>query len=104
LPQQLDNLAIEALDISSITLVISDANIKNNVATSISHIYIHNKPITKTLHHAVNITSTEAELFAIRCSINQATYHNEISKIIVITNFIYAARKIFDSSLHPFQK
>jgi len=39
---------------------------------SIFHIYIHNKPIVKTLHYAVNITSMEAELFAIRCGINQA--------------------------------
>ena len=25
----------------------------------------HNRPVIKILHHAVNITSTEAELFAI---------------------------------------
>jgi len=102
--QQLDDLAIEASDISSIALIVSDTSIKNNVTTSILHIYIHNKLITKMLHHTVNVTSTEVELFAIRCSINQATCNNEISKIIVITDSIHTARKIFDSLLHPFQK
>ena len=68
--QQLDNLAIKSLSIPSHTLIIMDASVKNNSATSISHTHIHNKPVTKTLHHTVNITSTEVELFAIRCSIN----------------------------------
>ena len=54
------------------TLVITDVSIKNNVATSIAHIYIHNRPVIKTLHHTVNVNSMEAKLFAIRCSINQA--------------------------------
>jgi len=57
-----------------------DASIKNNITTSISYVHIHNKPITKTLHHTVNVMSTEAELFAIRCSINQATNSASISK------------------------
>ena len=48
--------------------------------------------------------STGAELIAIRYSINQATNHDFISTIIVITDSIYAAKKIFDLSSHPFQK
>ena len=68
--QQLDEIAIKFSNSSSSALVITDASIKNNIATSISHVHIHNRLITKTLHHTVNITSTEAELFAIRCSIN----------------------------------
>jgi len=71
--------------------------------TSIAHIHIHDKPIIKTIHHTVNVTSTEAELFAIRYDINQVTTISGISKIIVITDSIHAARRIFDSSLHPFQ-
>jgi len=81
------------LSIPSYTLIITDASIKNNIATSISHTHIHNKPVTKTLHHVVNVISTEAELFAIRCSINQATKTNDISKIIVITDSIHTAKK-----------
>ena len=57
----------------------------------------------KMLHHATNVTSTEAKLFAIRCRINQATNTNNISRIIVITDSLYVAKKIFDLSLHPFQ-
>jgi len=80
-----------------------NASIKNNIATSISHVHIHNQPLTKTLHHAVNITSAEVELFAIRCSINQATNSTGIFKIIIITDSIHVARKIFDSSSYSLQ-
>jgi len=96
-------LAFESLSIPSRVLIITDASIKNNIATSILHTHIHNRPVTKTLHHAVNITSIEAELFAIRCGINQATNYNDISKIIIVTDSIHAARKIFDPSLYPYQ-
>jgi len=97
-------LALESSSTPSNALVITDTNVKSNVATSILHIYIHNKPIVKTLHYTVNITSTETELFAIRCSINQATNLNNISKIIIVTNSIHTARKIFNSASHLFQK
>ena len=68
--------------------------------TSIVHIYSHSNPIKKTLHYAIDITSSEAELFAIRCSINQAIQFPEISCIIVITDLIYVAHWIFDLSIH----
>jgi len=71
---------------------------------SITHIHVRDKPITKTLHHALNVMSTEAELFAIRCGINQATINSEISKIIVVTDSIHVAKRIFNPSSHPFQK
>ena len=50
------------------------------------------------------ITSTEAELFVIRCSINQACSNKAINKIIVVTDSIHTVKKIFDSSSHPFQR
>ena len=83
--------------------MVTDASIKNNCATSISHIHLVNSPLTKTIHHALFVTSTEAELFAIRCSINQACSKDNISKIIVVTDSIHAAKKIFDSNSHPYQ-
>ena len=43
------------------------------------------------------------ELFAIRCSINQACIKENVLKIIVVTNSIHAVKKIFNSKLHPFQ-
>jgi len=100
---QLDNMTIESSSNPSHALVITDASIKNNIDTSIFHIHIQDKPIIKTLYHAINITSTKAELFTIRCSVNQATNSSGISKIIVIIDSIHAAKKIFDTLLHPFQ-
>jgi len=84
-------------------LIITDASIKKDIATSISHVHIENRLLTKTVHHALFVTSTEVELFAIRCGINQACSNEIVSKIIIVTDFIYAARKIFDSNSHPFQ-
>ena len=43
-------------------LVIMDASIKNNIATSISHIHSANRPLIKTVHHASFVMSTEAKL------------------------------------------
>ena len=54
------------------TIIVSDMSIKNNVVTLIAHIYSYNLPVIKMIHYATNIISTEAELFAIRCGINQA--------------------------------
>jgi len=48
-------MTIKSSNNLSHTLVIMDASIKNNIATSISHIYIQDKPITKTLYHAVKV-------------------------------------------------
>ena len=51
-------------------VIVSDASIKNQVATLIAHIHIYDNPIIKTLHHAVNDIFTKAKLSAIRYSIN----------------------------------
>jgi len=67
---QLDELALESSSSPSTTIIISDASIKNDVATSILHMHTYNRPIIKMIYHAVHVTSTEAELFAIRYSIN----------------------------------
>ena len=99
----LNNISLISSMDPSYTLIISNASIKNNIATSIVYIHIHNKPVIKTLHHAVNITSIEAKLFTIRCGINQATNLPSIKKIIIIMDSIHVARGIFDSSSHPFQ-
>ena len=69
--QNLDKMVLESSFSPSIAIIASDVSIKNLVAISIVHIYTHDKPIIKTIHYAVNVTSTEAELFAIRCGINQ---------------------------------
>jgi len=101
--QALDNIALTSSLDSSMTLVVVNASIKNQVTTSISHVHVYNKQIIKMIHHTVNVTTTEAELFAIRCSINQAINLQSIRKIIVIMDSIHSTRKIFNYSLHPFQ-
>ena len=84
-------------------IIVTDASIKNNIATSISHVHLANHPLTKTVHHTAFVTSTEAELFMIRCGINQTCIKENVSKIIVITNSIHAAKKIFDTASHSYQ-
>ena len=100
---QLDNIVLESSSFPSTTIIVFDVSIKNNVATSISHIYINNKPLTKMIHHVVYVTSTKAELFAIRCGINQATNFDNVFKIIVVTNSIHTAKKNFELSIHSYQ-
>ena len=100
--QKLDNLAIELSESLIFALVITNASIKNNIAMSITHIHIYDHLITKTLYHAMNVTSTEAKLFAIRCGINQAINTNNISKVKVITDSLHLVKKIFDLFLHSY--
>jgi len=78
-------------------------SIKNQVATSIAHIHVSNNPIIKTLYYAVNVTSTKAELFAIRCGINQATQIDNLYHIINIMDLIHAVKRIFDLLVHSYQ-
>ena len=40
--------------------------------------------IAKTIHYAINIISTKAELFTIRCRINQAIQVSNASYIIIV--------------------
>jgi len=44
-----------------------------------------------------------AELFTIRCRIDQAIKLQDASKIIVITDAISIAKHIFNSSIYPYQ-
>ena len=64
--------------------------------------YAHDSLVIKTIYYIVNVMFTEAELFAIRYEINQATHIPNINQIAVITYFIYTTKRIFDSSLHPY--
>ena len=87
----------------SSSIIISNTSIKNYVATSILYIYLHNKPVIKMIYRAVNITTTEAKLFTIWCSINQVVGITNINHIVVIINSLYTAKRIFDSLSHPYQ-
>jgi len=99
--QELDNIVLHNSSSPFTALIITDASIKNDIATSISHVHIANQPLTKTVHHTAFVTSMEVELFAIRCGINQACSNKAISKIIVITDSIHAAKKFLTAVLTP---
>ena len=100
---QLDLMVIELSLLQFIAIITTDASIKNNIATSILHMHTSNQSLIKILHHTAFVTSAEAELFAIRCGINQASTKENISKIIVVTNSIHVAKKIFDPLSHLLQ-
>ena len=101
--QQLNKMTLQSSSSPHTAIIITDASVKKDITTSISHVHIHNHPLTKTVHHAAYVMSTEAELFAIRCGINKACSKRNIFKIVVITNSIHAAKKIFDSKSYPYQ-
>ena len=101
--QELNDMALCISSSPNTALIVTDASIKNDIATSILHIYQANHPLIKTVHHAVFVISSEAELFAIRCGINQACNKEDVSKIFVITDSIHAVKNIFNSSSHPYQ-
>ena len=101
--QELDEMVLRLSSDSQVALVVTDASIKNDIATSISHIHSYNRPLVKTVHHASFVSTTEAELFAIRCGINQSCGISNVSKIVIVTDSIHAARKIFDNGSHPYQ-
>ena len=88
---------------SKSVVIVSDMSIKNQVTTLISYVHIHDSLVIKTIHHTINIMSTEAELFAIRYDINQATHLTNINQIIIIIDSIHAAKRIFDLSSHFYQ-
>ena len=100
---QLDEMTIQSFMSPHTAIVVSNASIKNDIATSVSHIHICDQPLVKTVHHTAFVTSTEAELFAIRYDISQACNKANISKVIVITDSIYVTKKIFDTKSHPYQ-
>ena len=78
-------------------IVVSNTSIKNNITTSISHVYLYNNGIKKTIYHAVSVSLTKAELFDIRCGINQAV---QISKV---SHIIFMVEKNFDSKIYFYQ-
>ena len=98
--QELDEMVLRVSSLPHTALVVTDASIKNDIATS--HIHLANSSLTKTVHHTSFVTSTEVELFAIRYGINQACSKDYVSKIIVVTDSIHAAKKIFDSNSYPY--
>jgi len=100
---KLNKIIFNASTDLKIAIIILDVSITNQVAISIAYVHVHDSPIIKTIHYAINVTTTKAELFAIRCGLNQSIQLFKIECIVVITDSIHAAKKIFDSLIHPYQ-
>ena len=100
---KLNEYILYALTNLKTVVVVSNMSIKNQIATSIVYVHSFRNPIIKTLHHVVNVTTTETELFAIKCSINQAVQIININYIVIVTYSIHTAHKIISSSVHPYQ-
>jgi len=79
---KLDDITLRASSNPSSTIIVSDTSIMNYIATLISHFHSFNKPIIKTIHRAINITTTEAKLFAIWYGINQAVTSSNANQIV----------------------
>jgi len=99
----LDKIVFNTSSDPKTAIVISNTSIKNQVAISITHVHTHDSPVVKTIYHAINITSTEAKIFAIRCRLNQAIQLTKIEHIIIITDAIYTAKKIFNLLIYSYQ-
>ena len=103
---KLEKITLQVLSDLLTVIAILDTSIKKHVTTSIAHVHIYGSPVVKTIHHAVNVTSTKAELFAIKYNIDQVTYIPNIKRIViifvVISDSIHIAKKIFDSSSYLF--
>ena len=67
---KLNHLTLQALSDSWSVVIITDASIKNQVATLISHIYSHDRLAIKTVYYAINVMTTKGRLFVIRYRIN----------------------------------
>jgi len=84
---KLENVYRASKDDPNTLFIISDASLKNNVATSVTHIQRGQALITKAIYHAMNISTTEAELFAIGRGISQAAHTDSITNIAVVRHY-----------------
>jgi len=86
---KLNNIILEVLSNTNTIIIALNTSIRNNIVISIAYIHSHSNIIKKIIYYAINITTTEVELFAIRCEINQAVQIIDTSYIIIITDSIY---------------
>ena len=99
---KLDECVFYTSNNSKSVVIVSDTSIKNNITISITHVHSLLNPVKKMIHYAVNIMSTEAELFAIRYSINQTIQISNVIYIIIVTDAIHIAHHIFDSLINTY--
>jgi len=100
---KLKNIYMKSFNSHDTMLIITNASVKNNITTTILHIQRKHRIIMKTVHHTINIMFTKAKIFAIRCGISQVSQMQDVTCIVIITDTIPAAKRIFDTSLYLYQ-
>jgi len=72
------------------------------MTTAVAHIWKNNTIIKQTRAQTMNIIFVEAELMAIHSGLISTMEKQNVHEIIVITDSIIAAKKIFKSHIGPF--
>jgi len=99
----LDNILHTSATQPGTIIVVTDASTKRGLhAVSVAHGWRNKSLVFNSEHTAVNVSS-EAETFAIRSGISKATALEGINQIIVTTDSIQCAQKLFDTSNHSLQ-
>jgi len=84
--------------------IIADGGIKKlQVATAVTHIWTDNSIVQYLQVNLINVTSIEAKLMAICLGLIPAMEEENIHDIIIITDSIAVAKKIFESKTDPLQ-
>ena len=86
------------------TVIIANASIKNNITSSVLHIISNCRNLSKKVHHIVNVTTTEAELFSIRCSITQAYQIFDLMptrSLLLLISFIWPNKYLTHQQFFP---
>ena len=89
---KLKKLYEELSNNQNIILITSNTSVRNNIAILVSHIWREHEIIAKTIHYTMNVLFMKAKLFAIRYRI-----------CFIIIDTIYAAKYIFNLSIHPYK-
>jgi len=84
--------------------IVADGGIKKSqVATAVAHIWSDNSIIQCLQANSINVTSIEAELMAICLGLIPAMEEKNVHNIIVITDSIATAKKVFKLKTDPLQ-
>ena len=95
--------AFKTLQMSSnnITVIANGGVKKSHIATVVAHVWFNNS-VTQCLQvNSINITLIEAKLMAIHLGLIPTIEKENIHNIVIITDSIAVARKIFESKVDP---
>ena len=84
--------------------IVADRGIKKSqVATAVAYIWSENSIVQRLQANSINVTLIEAELMAIRLGLIPTMEEENVHNIIVITDSIAAAKKVFEFKTDPLQ-